>query len=40
MVRYRTLRGPAYAPYPLTGETISGIEDHGGFDAAAKRAIE
>ena len=29
-----------FAPEGMTGETISGLEDHGGFDATAKRAIE
>jgi predicted TIM-barrel fold metal-dependent hydrolase len=29
-----------FAPEGMTGETISGLEDHGDFDAAAKRAVE
>ena len=29
-----------FAPEDVTAETISGLEDHGGFDASAKRAIE
>jgi predicted TIM-barrel fold metal-dependent hydrolase len=29
-----------FAPEHMAGATISGLEDHGGFDAPARRAIE